>query len=69
VAIDPAVLQQLARIVEPQLVRTLSELGFLGQVDEVNGALRVELVLPVTNWPNLSLIEASLGSVAPGRAS
>jgi len=66
VAIDPAVLQQLARIVEPQLVRTLSELGFLGQVDEVNGALRVELVLPVTNWPNLSLIEASLGSVAPG---
>jgi ATP-binding protein involved in chromosome partitioning len=56
----------LARIVEPQLVRSLGELGFLGEVGEINGAVRVELVLPVSQWPNLALIEASIEAVAPG---
>jgi ATP-binding protein involved in chromosome partitioning len=66
VPIPPELQQKLAAIVEPQLVRTLSELGFLGAVGEVNGTVRVELVLPVTQWPNLELLEASIESVAPG---
>ena len=56
----------LANIVEPQLVRTLGELGFLGVIGELNGAARVELVLPVTAWPNLGLLEAAVARVAPG---
>ena len=43
-ALDPAIPQQLAQIVEPQLVRTLGELGFLGEVGEANGATRVQEV-------------------------
>jgi ATP-binding protein involved in chromosome partitioning len=55
----------LAGIVEPQLVRTLDELGFLGEVEEDNGSVRVELVLPVTQWPNLALLEAAISEAAP----
>jgi ATP-binding protein involved in chromosome partitioning len=58
----------LAAIVEPQLVRTLDELGFLGQVEQNNGVAEVELILPVTGWPNLALLEASIALVAPGAA-
>ena len=65
-AIDPVISQKLSQIVEPQLVRTLGELGFLGEVGEANGAARVELVLPVTGWPNLALIESSIEAVTPG---
>ena len=65
-ATDPAITQKLAQIVEPQLVRTLGELGFLGEVGEANGSVRVELVLPVTGWPNLGLIERSIQALAPG---
>lgn len=54
----------LAAIVEPQLVRTLGELGFLGDIDE--RAPRVELVVPVTQWPNLDALRASVLERAPG---
>jgi ATP-binding protein involved in chromosome partitioning len=47
-------------------VRSLGELNFLGVIDDVDGTLRVELVLPVTQWPNLSLLEAAIGQRAPG---
>ena len=57
---------ELAAIVEPQLVRPLGELGFLGAIGEVDGALRVELVLPVTQWPNRSALEAAILDKAPG---
>jgi len=66
VTIEPHVRSQLESIVEPQLVRTLGELGFLGAIGEVNGALRVELVLPVTGWPNLPALEAAIEDQAPG---
>ncbi len=56
---------ELGAIVEPQLVRTLGELGFLGDVTERDGSLRVELVLPVSSWPNLALLETSITRVAP----
>ena len=56
----------LAGLVEPQLVRTLGELGFLGEVQEANGAVRVELVLPVAQWPNLALLEAAIDDVSRG---
>ncbi len=64
--LDPQLRSELAAIVEPQLVRTLDELGFLGAVGEVNGAPRVELVVPVTEWPNLAAIEAAIAERAPG---
>jgi ATP-binding protein involved in chromosome partitioning len=56
----------LAGLVEPQLVRTLGELGFLGEVHEANGDVRVELVLPVAQWPNLALLEAAIDDVSRG---
>jgi ATP-binding protein involved in chromosome partitioning len=56
----------LTAIVEPQLVRTLGELGFLGEVSDNNGSLGVQLVLPVTRWPNLALLEAAVDALAPG---
>lgn len=56
----------LAAIREPQLVRTLGELGFLGEVREERGALRVELVLPVANWPHVEELRASVLERAAG---
>ncbi len=64
--LDSPLRTELDAIVEPQLVRTLKELRFLGDVDEVNESTRVELVLPVTNWPNLELLHASIEARAPG---
>ena len=64
--IDPQLHNDLAAIVEPQLVRTLGELGFLGELTEVDGAARVQLVLPVTGWPNLALLETAIIERAPG---
>jgi ATP-binding protein involved in chromosome partitioning len=66
VTLDPQLRSDLASIVEPQLVRTLGELHFLGALDEVDGAPRVELILPVTGWPNLALLEAAIDQRAPG---
>ncbi len=65
-SIEPQLRSDLANIVEPQLVRTLEQLGFLGEVSEVDGQVRVELVLPVTAWPNLALLEAEVLERAPG---
>ncbi len=64
--LDHQLRTDLAAIVEPQLVRTLGELGFLGTLDEVNGATVVELVLPVTGWPNLALLNVAITQRAPG---
>ena len=52
----------LAAIVEPQLLRNLGELGFLGDVTESSA----ELVLPVTNWPQREALEAAIRVAAPG---
>lgn len=56
--------ETLAAIEEPQIGRSLGELGFLGDVDEQ--AKSLELVLPVTNWPNLKVLEALIHEVLPG---
>ena len=63
--LDPRLRSDLAAIEEPQLVRPLGELGFLGDVDERDGVVRVELVVPVTQWPNLVQIEAAVEERAP----
>lgn len=60
--------RDLSAIVEPQLVRTLGELGFLGEVVDLDGTLQVELVLPVSSWPNLGLLEHAVHAVAPDAA-
>jgi ATP-binding protein involved in chromosome partitioning len=66
VTLDPDLRRPFAAIREPQLVRTLEELGFLGEVREGNGQIRVELVLPVTNWPHLDTLRASILALSPG---
>ena len=64
--LSPQLRSEIGALVEPQLVRTLEELGFLGAIGEVNGAVRVELVLPVTQWPNLDVLEERIRSISPG---
>ncbi len=64
--LDPTLRHDLAAIKEPQLVRSLGELGFLGDVTESDGTVRVELVLPVTNWPHLDALAAAIDERAPG---
>ncbi len=56
----------LGAIAEPQLVRSLSELGFLGAIDESGPHPRVELVLPVLEWPNRAWLEEEIADTAPG---
>ncbi len=65
-SLDPQLRSDLAGIVEPQLVRTIEQLGFLGEVSESGGQVQVELVLPVTAWPNLALLETEILTLAPG---
>ncbi|HVB51825.1 MAG TPA: P-loop NTPase [Acidimicrobiales bacterium] len=64
--LDPQLRSELAALREPQLVRTLAELGFLGVVEERGDTLRVELVLPVTNWPHLDALRDAVLERAPG---
>ena len=64
--LDSTLRDDLAAIREPQLVRSLEELGFLGDVTESGGAVRVELVLPVTNWPHLDALRAAVDEISPG---
>ena len=64
--LDPQLQTRLAAIREPQLVRTLAELGFLGAVREEAGQVVVELVLPVTNWPHLDTLREAVLDLAPG---
>jgi ATP-binding protein involved in chromosome partitioning len=66
VALNPTLRSEIGQIIEPQLVRTLDELGFLAGLDEQGGTVRVELALPVTGWPNLAAIEASIDALSPG---
>jgi len=65
VTLNSQLRSDLAAIREPQLVRTLAELGFLGDVTEKKGVLRVELVLPVTNWPHLESLRQAVLDLAP----
>ncbi len=58
--------QSIGAITEPQLVRSLEELGFLGVVEARDGATSVELVLPLAEWPNRAWIEDEIADVAPG---
>jgi ATP-binding protein involved in chromosome partitioning len=60
-----ALRERLGAVVEPQLVRTLAELGFLGAVTQSDTTLSVELVTPVVAWPHLDEIERRLRTVAP----
>jgi ATP-binding protein involved in chromosome partitioning len=55
----------VAALIEPQLVRPLGELGFVGEV-LAGDPPEVELVLPVTNWPHLERLRADVDALAPG---
>ncbi|MDE3044944.1 MAG: P-loop NTPase [Acidobacteriota bacterium] len=54
---------RLGAIKEPQLVRGLEEIGFLGTV--AADGTRVELVVPVSNWPHLEHLRDEVLKVAP----
>ena len=56
----------VSALVEPQLVRPLGELGFVGAVEDASGHPIVELVLPVTNWPHLETLRAAVAGLAEG---
>ena len=64
--LDPQLRERIEAILEPQLVRPLGELGFVGALGESDGAALVELVLPVTQWPNLAYLEEAVVERAPG---
>ncbi len=66
VTVNAALHHELATIVEPQLVRTLGELGFLGEVTGTGASAHVELILPVTSWPNLALLKTAIEERSPG---
>jgi ATP-binding protein involved in chromosome partitioning len=66
VTFDPELRGRLASIAEPQLVRSLDELGFLGEVSTTEGRVSVQLVLPVTNWPHLETLRERVLEIAPG---
>ena len=56
--------ETISAITEPQLVRGLGEVGFIGSVDEA--ARQVELILPFTNWPTYNELLAAIEAAAPG---
>ena len=58
-------LSLLREIREPQLQRTLGELGFLTDTVTADGAVAVTLVLPVTNWPQREYLESEIARLAP----
>ena len=53
---DAQLRNDFAAIVEPQLVRTLGELGFLGAVEVVDGATTVEFALVVVPFLAVLLV-------------
>ena len=57
--------RRLGAIREPQLVRGLDELGFLGAVT-AGEPPEVELVLPLLGWANRAWLEEEIAEVAPG---
>jgi ATP-binding protein involved in chromosome partitioning len=56
---------RLAAVLDPELVRPIGELGFLGALEERDGVPHLELVLPVTSWPTVGTLEASLRACEP----
>ncbi|MGA7834790.1 MAG: Mrp/NBP35 family ATP-binding protein [Acidimicrobiales bacterium] len=64
--LDPTIRDDLAAIAEPQLVRGIGELGFLGEISEVGDSVRVELVLPVSSWPHLDSLSERIRERVPG---
>ena len=56
---------RLAAVVDPELVRPLGDLGFLGVLEERDGTPHLELVLPVTSWPTAGALESMLRAVEP----
>ena len=63
---DAVTYPALAAIMEPQVLRTLGELGFLDPVVTTAQGLEVTLVLPAANWPQRAYLEEQITSVAAG---
>jgi ATP-binding protein involved in chromosome partitioning len=55
-----------AAVIDPQLVRPIGELGFLGDVSHHGEHLHVTLALPVLNWPTLPMLTAALEAIDEG---
>ena len=55
----------LAAIIEPQLLRSLGDLGFLDEVTSTPDGVRVTLALPATNWPQREYLESAVRERSP----
>lgn len=64
--INPQASEAIHAVVDPQLVRPIGELGFVGSIEERSGSLHVELALPVLDWPHLAAISELIVSQVPG---
>jgi ATP-binding protein involved in chromosome partitioning len=53
----------IAQIIEPQLQRTLGDLGFLDEPRVTPTGLDVTLALPVTNWPQRDFLETAVAAI------
>ena len=60
VAITPKERDAVLSVVEPQMVRSLGELGFVGSID----GDAVELAFPVLPWPNTEALTRAIVAVA-----
>jgi ATP-binding protein involved in chromosome partitioning len=60
-----ALRDQLASVVDPELVRPLGALGFVGVVEERDGSAHAELIVPVTSWPTADGLEEAWRALAP----
>ncbi len=53
-------------VIDPQLVRPIGELGFVGSIEERSGSLHVQLALPFLEWPHLERISELIVEAVPG---
>jgi ATP-binding protein involved in chromosome partitioning len=64
VTVNSQLRSQIAAIIEPQLVRPIGELGFVGNVTD-GDSVTVELVLPVLEWPHLEMLRSAIVALEP----
>jgi ATP-binding protein involved in chromosome partitioning len=66
VPVSPQTVDAINAVIDPQLVRPIGELGFVGSIEENAAGTHVVLALPIVDWPHLATITAAIGSAVPG---
>jgi ATP-binding protein involved in chromosome partitioning len=65
VPVSALLVDAIHAVVDPQLVRPIGELGFIGSVQDRSGTLHVELALPFLSWPHLERISELIVEAVP----